>query len=96
VEGAGLGCGRHRARRRAGRDAVPPGDRVWYAGAINRAGSNSELQLVDERIVGRMPATLGFAGRRGPAADRRSRPGNCCSTAWACEFGAPSKGKSCW
>jgi zinc-binding alcohol dehydrogenase family protein len=38
-----------------------PGDRVWYAGAIQRDGSNSELQLVDERIVGRMPATLGFA-----------------------------------
>ena len=38
-----------------------PGDRVWYAGAIHRAGSNSQLQLVDERIVGRMPATLGFA-----------------------------------
>ena len=38
-----------------------PGDRVWYAGAIHRAGSNSELHLVDERIVGRMPAALGFA-----------------------------------
>ncbi len=38
-----------------------PGDRVWYAGAIHRDGSNSELQLVDERIVGRMPGTLGFA-----------------------------------
>ncbi|ACT51935.1 zinc-binding alcohol dehydrogenase family protein [Methylovorus glucosotrophus] len=38
-----------------------PGDTVWYAGAINRAGSNSELQLVDERIVGSMPATLDFA-----------------------------------
>lgn len=38
-----------------------PGDRVWYAGAINRAGSNSELQLVDERIVGRMPSSLNFA-----------------------------------
>lgn len=38
-----------------------PGDRVWYAGAINRAGSNSELQLVDERIVGRMPDSLDFA-----------------------------------
>jgi zinc-binding alcohol dehydrogenase family protein len=37
-----------------------PGDRVWYAGSIARAGSNSELQLVDERIVGRMPASLGF------------------------------------
>ena len=38
-----------------------PGDRVWYAGALMRAGSNSELQLVDERIVGRMPASLDFA-----------------------------------
>jgi len=38
-----------------------PGDRVWYAGAIDRAGSNSELHLVDERIVGRMPSSLGFA-----------------------------------
>ncbi|HZX19102.1 MAG TPA: zinc-binding alcohol dehydrogenase family protein [Pseudomonas sp.] len=38
-----------------------PGDRVYYAGAINRAGANSELHVVDERIVGRMPAKLGFA-----------------------------------
>lgn len=38
-----------------------PGDRVWYAGDITRPGSNAELQLVDERIVGRMPASLGFA-----------------------------------
>ena len=38
-----------------------PGDRVWYAGDITRPGSNAELQLVDERIVGRMPATLDFA-----------------------------------
>ena len=38
-----------------------PGDRVWYAGSIARAGSNSELQLVDERIVGRMPQSLDFA-----------------------------------
>lgn len=38
-----------------------PGDRVWYAGDINRPGSNSELQAVDERIVGRMPASLDFA-----------------------------------
>jgi zinc-binding alcohol dehydrogenase family protein len=41
-----------------------PGDRVWYAGSIARAGSNSELQLVDERIVGHMPQSLDF----GPAA----------------------------
>ncbi|MDF3195111.1 zinc-binding alcohol dehydrogenase family protein [Pseudomonas sp. 1928-m] len=38
-----------------------PGDRVYYAGAINRAGANSELHVVDERIVGRMPAKLPFA-----------------------------------
>ena len=37
------------------------GDRVWYAGALNRAGSNSEFQLVDERIVGHMPSSLSFA-----------------------------------
>jgi zinc-binding alcohol dehydrogenase family protein len=38
-----------------------PGDRVWYAGDLNRPGSNAELQLVDERIVGPMPASLNFA-----------------------------------
>ncbi|MDN4053655.1 zinc-binding alcohol dehydrogenase family protein [Massilia sp. YIM B02763] len=37
-----------------------PGDRVWYAGSIARAGSNSELQLVDERIVGKMPQSIDF------------------------------------
>ncbi len=37
-----------------------PGDRVWYAGSIARAGSNSELQLVDERIAGKMPQSLDF------------------------------------
>ncbi len=38
-----------------------PGDAVYYAGAIDRPGSNSELHLVDERIVGRKPDTLDFA-----------------------------------
>jgi len=38
-----------------------PGDRVFYAGALNQRGSNAELQCVDERLVGRMPATLTFA-----------------------------------
>ena len=38
-----------------------PGDRVYYAGAINRAGANSELHVVDERIVGHMPKSLPFA-----------------------------------
>ncbi|MFZ6760495.1 zinc-binding alcohol dehydrogenase family protein [Undibacterium sp. Ji50W] len=34
------------------------GDRVYYAGAINRPGANSELHAVDERIVARAPASL--------------------------------------
>lgn len=38
-----------------------PGDRVWYAGDVTRAGSNSELHRVDERIVGPMPASLDYA-----------------------------------
>jgi zinc-binding alcohol dehydrogenase family protein len=38
-----------------------PGDEVYYAGAIGRSGSNAELQLVDERIVGRKPRKLDFA-----------------------------------
>ncbi|MDH0893443.1 MULTISPECIES: zinc-binding alcohol dehydrogenase family protein [unclassified Pseudomonas] len=38
-----------------------PGDQVFYAGAIDRAGANSELHVVDERIVGRMPGSLDFA-----------------------------------
>lgn len=37
-----------------------PGDRVMYAGDLLRPGTNSELHLVDERIVGRMPANLDF------------------------------------
>lgn len=35
-----------------------PGDEVWYAGALTRPGSNSEYQLVDERIVALKPTTL--------------------------------------
>ncbi|WP_317932881.1 zinc-binding alcohol dehydrogenase family protein [Halioxenophilus sp. WMMB6] len=38
-----------------------PGDWVFYAGVINRPGSNAELQCVDERIVGRAPASLSAA-----------------------------------
>jgi NADPH2:quinone reductase len=41
--------------------AFKPGDAVFYAGAIDRPGSNAEFQLVDERIVGTKPASLGFA-----------------------------------
>lgn len=36
------------------------GDEVWYAGDLTRPGTNSELHLVDERIVGRKPASLDF------------------------------------
>jgi zinc-binding alcohol dehydrogenase family protein len=38
-----------------------PGDEVWYAGALTRAGTNSELHLVDERIAGHKPRKLDFA-----------------------------------
>lgn len=38
-----------------------PGDEVWYAGSIQRQGTNSEFHLVDERIVGHKPKTLPFA-----------------------------------
>jgi zinc-binding alcohol dehydrogenase family protein len=34
------------------------GDRVYYAGAINRPGTNSELHAVDERIASVAPTTL--------------------------------------
>jgi NADPH:quinone reductase len=37
-----------------------PGDEVFYAGSLVRPGVNAELHLVDERIVGRKPATLDF------------------------------------
>lgn len=38
-----------------------PGDQVWYAGSVVRPGTNSELHLVDERIVAHKPTTLDFA-----------------------------------
>lgn len=38
-----------------------PGDEVYYAGNIERQGTNAELHAVDERIVGRKPRTLGYA-----------------------------------
>lgn len=36
------------------------GDRVFYAGSILRPGTNAELHVVDERIVGHMPRSIGF------------------------------------
>ena len=37
------------------------GDAVWYAGELERQGANSEFHVVDERLVGRKPSTLGMA-----------------------------------
>jgi NADPH:quinone reductase len=37
------------------------GDKVWYAGAINRSGTNAEYHLVDERIVGHAPKSVSAA-----------------------------------
>lgn len=50
VVGQGPGC-----------ELFKPGDAVYYAGSVIRPGSNSQFQLVDERIVGRKPANLSFA-----------------------------------
>ncbi|MGC2209328.1 MAG: zinc-binding alcohol dehydrogenase family protein [Candidatus Korobacteraceae bacterium] len=38
-----------------------PGDEVFYAGSILRPGTNSELHVVDERLVGPKPRSLSFA-----------------------------------
>lgn len=38
-----------------------PGDEVFYAGALNRAGTNAQFHLVDARIVGHKPAKLDWA-----------------------------------
>src|SRR3984957_10003347 len=37
------------------------GDEVFYAGSNIRSGTNAEFHLVDERIVGHKPRSLGFA-----------------------------------
>ena len=37
------------------------GERVWYAGAIDRAGANSEQHVVDERIAALAPKSLSDA-----------------------------------
>ena len=38
-----------------------PGDEVFYAGSLLRPGTNQEFHLVDERLVGAKPKTLGFS-----------------------------------
>lgn len=49
--------------REIGREVTlfAPGDEVFYAGSIDRPGTNQRWHAVDERIVGRKPATLSFA-----------------------------------
>ncbi|MEE3501582.1 zinc-binding alcohol dehydrogenase family protein [Acidiphilium acidophilum] len=37
------------------------GDEVYYAGAVDRPGSNAEFHIVDERIAARKPKSLSFA-----------------------------------
>ncbi len=37
------------------------GDEVFYAGAVDRPGTNAEYHLVDERIVGTKPKSLDFS-----------------------------------
>jgi NADPH:quinone reductase-like Zn-dependent oxidoreductase len=46
------------------------GDAVFYAGALDRPGTNAELHVVDARIVGRKPGSLTFSEA---AASERSR-----------------------
>jgi zinc-binding alcohol dehydrogenase family protein len=50
VEAVGSGC-----------ELFTVGDEVWYAGAVDRSGTNAELHCVDERIVGKKPESLDFA-----------------------------------
>jgi NADPH:quinone reductase len=38
-----------------------PGDEVYYAGSLDSTGCYAEFRVVDERIVGRKPARIGFA-----------------------------------
>lgn len=50
VEAVGPDCTRYR-----------PGDAVFYAGALTRQGGNAEFHLVDERLAGTKPRSLGYA-----------------------------------
>lgn len=54
------------------------GDEVFYAGQIDRQGTNQGLHTIDERIVGPKPTTLSFA-------DAASLPLTTI-TAWECLF----------
>ncbi|MEG3639613.1 zinc-binding alcohol dehydrogenase family protein [Magnetococcus sp. PR-3] len=41
------------------------GDEVFYAGDLTRPGTNAALHVVDERIVGKKPASLGYSEAAG-------------------------------
>ncbi len=41
------------------------GEKVFYAGDLNRPGGYSQYHAVDERVVARMPETLGFESAAG-------------------------------
>ena len=53
-----VGAGRHVKNFKTG-------DKVYYAGDLNRQGTNAERHVVDERIVGHMPQSLDFANAAG-------------------------------
>ena len=42
-------------------DGFQPGDRVYYAGDVTRAGSNAQFQLVDARLAGHAPKSIDTA-----------------------------------
>lgn len=42
-------------------DLFAVGDEVFYAGALDRPGANSELHVVDQRLAGHRPRSLDFA-----------------------------------
>ncbi|MEM1418641.1 MAG: alcohol dehydrogenase catalytic domain-containing protein, partial [Myxococcota bacterium] len=43
-----------------GVEGFRPGDEVFYAGDVTRAGANAPLQVVDAAIVGKKPDSLDF------------------------------------
>lgn len=44
----------------AGVQTFKVGDEVFYSGELERPGSNSQLHIVDERLIGRKPKSIGF------------------------------------
>ena len=64
VARAGLGRRRRCGGRWAGREALQGRRRRFYAGTLNRQGTNQEFHLVDERIVGPKPKVAVECGSR--------------------------------